>query len=154
MLLPLRWNWQQYCEMNPDIASECSSEDISRLHWLSKGYSEGRLYHPEQLVVTAEFGFELLIYVNYFYWLHQRGLLFDHVITTYPGMRVFYWFLPSSRIKEVPRQRTGHPRPGLFVHNPREHVRNFDLSYYHPAPLQNTTRLEQQSYDYQLANHY
>jgi hypothetical protein len=118
--------------MNPDVPR---IEAQARKHWAKYGYSEGRLYHPEQLVVTAEFGFELLVYACYFYWLHRRGLLFQHTITTYPGMRSFYWFLPDRRVKEVARQRTGHSRPSLFLHNPQEHVKDFDYRYWEALPL-------------------
>ena len=127
------WVASNYLKLNPDVQPR--TEEGAKQHWLTKGKVGGRLYHPDQLVVTAEFGFELLIYTCYFYWLQKKGLLFNNVITTYPGMRVFYWFVPLAQYKEVARPRGCHPTPSLFLRNATEHVRDFNYQYWLTLPL-------------------
>ena len=134
--IPRDFRCDLYRQLNPDLKEIVKDELTARLHWLGKGYQQGRLYHPKQLVVTAEFGQELLCYTCYYYYLYKQKLLFDNKITTYRGMRPYYWFVKPENLIERDNPRSFvevKDRPLLFNRN--EHVANFDYRYWRTLPL-------------------
>lgn len=55
---------------------------------------------PEVMEYRGEFGAELVLFLPFCGWLNKLGLLKDHVISTYHGMRCFYDDLDCKEIVE------------------------------------------------------
>jgi hypothetical protein len=92
-----------YKKLNPDLKDLEKNELI--IHWQTKGIYEKRLYSEKQLIVSNEFGNEVIFYIPYFYYLYKNNLLFDNKITTYNGMRPFYYFLKQEQLIEISLKR-------------------------------------------------
>lgn len=98
-----------YRALNKDFTPEQSDAELIQ-HWYEIGCHQGRLCNAQQLVMDNEFGCELALYIPYYYYLWCAGLWFDNVVTTYKGMKPFYFFLPSHCVFEVEKRR--HWVPG------------------------------------------
>lgn len=123
------FNWQDYLELNKDLRQLTTEEDAKN-HWNNIGYKQMRLCNKIQLNVVNEFGNELILYIPYYYYLHINNLLFDNKITTYSGMKPFYYFLNNDSIieKEEPRHWIVPDTNPLLV-NYTDYVKFFDEQY-------------------------
>lgn len=94
-----------------------------------------RLCNIAQLNVCNEFGAELINYIPYYYYLYLNGLLFDNKITTYVGMKDFYYFVKEGNIieKNEKRKWKGKHQRALLV-NKSEYVKNFNTNFWIPPP--------------------
>ena len=127
------YKYQDYIELNTDLAH--LNEEDALTHWNTQGLHAMRLCNKEQLTVVCEFGAEILLYACYYYYLYRNGLLFDNKITTYRGMKDFYYFIKPENIIEKEECRKWLPpvqRP--FLINNTEHVQRFDQRYWLPVP--------------------
>jgi len=132
-LIPL-FCWTDYVALNKDL-SPAMTEAEAVAHWRAVGAAQHRLCNRKQLVVVSEYGPELLLWVCYYYYLFQKGLFFDNVVTTYNGMRPYYYFLPDAQVVERDGDRTwlgAEHRPLLL--NRTEHVARFDVRAWTPPP--------------------
>lgn len=59
---------------------------------------------PEQLVYRGEFGIEVVSFIPFVYTLWVEGLLGSRRISTYAGMRPYYYFLPEDQVHERPAE--------------------------------------------------
>ena len=125
--------YQDYITLNPDLHNLNEQEAMN--HWTTTGYQSMRLCNKAQLVVASEFGPEILLYACYYYYLFKNGLFFDNKITTYKGMKDFYYFIDPQYIieKEVMRNWTP-PNQRPFLVNNTEHVHRFNMNYWYPIP--------------------
>jgi len=127
------YNYKDYITLNPDIAH--LNEEEARIHWNIEGQSRMRLCNKNQLIVVSEFGPEIVLYICYYYYLFKNGLFFDNKITTYKGMKDFYYFINPENIIEKEECRSYvHSSKRPFLVNSTEHVRNFDTRYWTPVP--------------------
>lgn len=101
------FNIDDYMELNKDLYFFNKEEYVK--HWNNIGIKELRLCNKEQLIVSNEFGIEIIFYIGYYYYLYKKGLLFDNKINTYIGMRPYYYFLPNDQIIEHNKTRIWHP---------------------------------------------
>ena len=130
------FNWNDYLELNPDLKNlDITTEESAKDHWEKIGSKQMRLCNKYQLDVINEFGNEVCLYVPYYYYLHQNGLMFDNKIVTYKGMKPYYYFMKPENVIEKDRQRKyvdKHHRP-LLVNND-EYVWDFDRRYWLSPP--------------------
>jgi hypothetical protein len=126
--------WEDYILLNKDL-SHITTKEQAEKHWLKKGKKKMRLCNKKQLDVTNEFGNEVILYIPYYYYLYKNDLLFDNKITTYIGMKDFYYFMDSNNIIETSRKRKWIRfwQRNLIVNN-LEHVQHFDYQYWIPPP--------------------
>jgi len=129
------FNWKDYIDLNPDIKKYVKTKDEAINHWKNIGLKEMRLCNKKQLEVINEFGNELVLYIPYYYYLYKKGLLFDNKITTYKGMRPYYYFVKPENIieKNKPREWIATEDRNLIVNN-YEHIDNFDYKFWIPPP--------------------
>lgn len=134
MSVPSLFCWTDYVALNKDLPRG-TTEAEAVAHWGAVGSSQFRLCNRRQLVVVSEYGPELILWVCYYYYLHKAGLFFDNVVTTYKGMRPYYYFLPDDRVVEREEDRTwlGAERRPLLL-NRTEHVHRFDARCWTPPP--------------------
>lgn len=92
------FNCDDYKTLNKDLIFQNDDEYIT--HWEMIGLKQRRLCNKNQLIVTNEFGIEILMNVGYYYYLFLNNLFFDNKIITYKGMRPFYFFLNDDQIIE------------------------------------------------------
>ena len=126
--------WSDYVALNKDLSPSMRECDAVA-HWEAIGSPQFRLCNRKQLVVISEYGPELLLWVCYYHYLLKAGLLFDNIVTTYKGMRPYYYFLPDAQVVEREGNRTwlgAEHRP--FLVNPSEHVARFDTRCWTPPP--------------------
>jgi hypothetical protein len=129
----MEYRYKDYIELNPDIVN--LNESDAKAHWMKEGFAAMRLCNRAQLSVTCEFGPELLLYACYYYYLCKKGLFFDNKITTYKGMKDFYYFIKPENIIEKDECRTWiQPSKRPFLVNNTEHVHRFDMRYWVPPP--------------------
>lgn len=121
-----------YMELNPDIGSIHYNLYIN--HFVSKGVKEGRLHTRKLLDITTEFGREIILFIPYIYSLYQRGLLFPKaIISSFRGMRPFYYFLDEAQFIEKDGKRTSKMIQGLYV-NHTDNLPLFNTDYWSPPP--------------------
>ena len=134
MTLKNLFNWSHYIELNKDL-HHLTNENDAIEHWKNIGYHQMRLCNKLQLNVINEFGNEIILYISYYYYLYINNLLFDNKITTYKGMKPYYYFLNDDMIieKENTRYWTPPSDNPLLV-NYHEHVKIFDKKYWMPPP--------------------
>jgi hypothetical protein len=125
------FNWEHYLELNKDLVSLTSKKDAEN-HWNCIGYKQMRLCNKIQLEVSNEFGNELIIYIPYYYYLHINNLLFDNKITTYKGMKPFYYLLNNDALIEKENNRNWSRCP--FLVNYTDYVQFLDKQYSTPPP--------------------
>jgi len=84
---------------------------------------------PDVIDYVGEFGAELVTFLPFVYWLYRAGQLGNRKISTYRGMRSFYFFLADDQLveKDEPRKFVNFKsRIGLtrwdFLPNPNEHI--------------------------------
>ena len=125
--------YQDYITLNPDLQHLNEKEAI--IHWNTLGYAAMRLCNKAQLDVVSEFGDEIVLYASYYYYLVKNGLFFNNKITTYKGMKDYYYFIDKSNIIEKDDLRKWIPekkRP-LLVNN-GAHCHKFNTKYWYPVP--------------------
>ena len=84
-------------------------ENEAKEDWVKTGSI--KLCNIAQLDVINEFGNEMVLYIPYYFYLHQNGLLHDNKIKTFRGMRDLYYFLNRDQIIEKTVGRTWVPEP-------------------------------------------
>jgi hypothetical protein len=67
---------------------------------------------PQRLDFVGEFGAEVNSFIPFVYFLHLNGRMEGRVVTTYAGMRVYYYFLDDRQIEFRDETRCYVP-PGL-----------------------------------------
>ena len=128
------FNWKDYVELNPDI-NNCENDDKietneAEQHWKNIGSNQMRLCNNKQLEVVNEFGNEIILYVPYYYYLHE-----NNKITTYKGMKPFYYFMKPENIIEKNKPRKWiTPKERYLVVNNDEHVKEFDKRFWLAPP--------------------
>jgi len=125
--------YEDYINLNPDLNTLNKIDAYN--HWKTSGHLAMRLCNKNQLIVLGEFGQEIILYICYYYYLYKSGLLFNNKITTYKGMKSFYFFVDPSNIIERDELRK-YIRPSycpLMINND-EHVGSFDKRYWYPMP--------------------
>jgi hypothetical protein len=129
----MEYCYRDYIELNPDIAH--LNEADAKAHWIKEGFPAMRLCNKRQLHVICEFGAEILLYAPYYYYLYTKGLLFHNKITTYKGMKNFYYFIKPENIieKDEFRKYVYRARRPFLVNN-NEHVHRFDMRCWLPPP--------------------
>jgi hypothetical protein len=128
------FNWQDYLELNKDLHNLSSEEEANR-HWNDIGYKQMRLCNKIQLDIMNEFSSELVLYTTYYYYLYKNNLLFDNKITSYKGMKPFYYFLNNDMLIEKEEQRRWiSPLVNPLMINYNEHVKYFNKAYWMPPP--------------------
>ena len=134
MSVPSLFRWTDYVALNKDLP-RAMTEAEAVAHWEAVGSRQFRLCNREQLVVVSEYGGELILWICYYYSLFKAGLFFDNVVTTYKGMRPYYYFLPDSQVVEREEDRTwrGAEHRPLLV-NRSEHDHRFDGRGWTPPP--------------------
>ena len=60
---------------------------------------------PTELRFEGEFGSEVVTFLPFIYNLHEHGLLRNRFISTYTGMRPYYYFLAPKMINQQQRNR-------------------------------------------------
>lgn len=128
------FRWTDYVALNKDLPRG-TTEAEAVAHWETVGSRQFRLCNRAQLVVVSEYGGELILWICYYYYLFKAGLFFDNVVTTYKGMRPYYYFLPDGQVVEREEDRTWRGtehRPLLL--NRTEHVHRFDARCWSPPP--------------------
>ena len=129
----MQYCYKDYITLNPDLAH--LSENEAMQHWNKSGRDAMRLCNKAQLTVTCEFGAEIILYACYYYYLFKNGLLFNNKITTYKGMKDFYYFInPDNIIERVEERCWIPPEKRPFLVNGTEHVHRFNLRYWYPIP--------------------
>jgi hypothetical protein len=122
--------WSDYIELNKDLTNIKTKEDAEN-HWNTIGIKQMRLCNKLQLNVVNEFGNEIACYIPYYYYLYSNNLLFDNKITTYKGMKPFYFFLNTDKYiieKDNKRQWVDYIYRPFLVNN-IEHVQNFNDNF-------------------------
>lgn len=123
-----------YALLNPDLKYSSAQEYID--HFLNIGVYEHRLISRKTLCPNNEFSRELIIVIPYLYYLQQKGLLFNHVITSFRGMYPYYYFLPKNQYRERNQVRPSmFDIPGIYV-NYIDDIPIFDTRYWIPPPYQ------------------
>jgi len=129
----MQYCYTDYITLNPDLAHLSQKEALK--HWNTSGRAAMRLCNKAQLIVTSEFGPEIILYACYYYYLFKNGLFFNNTITTYKGMKDFYYFINPTNIVEKEEQRRWIcPKQRPFLVNGTEHVHQFDQRYWYPIP--------------------
>jgi hypothetical protein len=125
--------YKDYITLNPDLQHLNETEAIT--HWTNIGYPAMRLCNNAQLDVVSEFGDEIVLYASYYYYLVKNGLFFNNKITTYKGMKDYYYFINKANIIEKDTPRKWIPeklRPLLLNYN--AHCHKFNKKYWCPPP--------------------
>jgi hypothetical protein len=122
---------EDYKQLNKDLGFTNDSEYLD--HYNNIGKLEMRLCNKNQLNVINEFGNEMILYISYFHYLYLNNLLFDNKITTYVGMKPYYFFLPDDQIIEKNQGRIWmHPHKNWLPTNCSDFVFKFDKKYWNP----------------------
>jgi len=135
--VPSDFSWRMYVDLNHDL-SAVHDDAAARTHWLEHGFGQRRLYALHQLYVEDEFGNEVVLYIPYYCYLRDAGLLFGHRIHTYRGMRDIYiaaGFSPDQIVERHARRHWAPPARRPFVPPQSEHARRFDPEFRRPPPL-------------------
>lgn len=123
------FNWRDYLELNKDL-SKLTTEEDAKNHWNNIGCKQMRLCNKMQLEVYNEFGNELILYIPYYHYLHVNNLLFDNKITTYIGMKPFYYFLNNDALIEKKQSRCWIvPKANPLLVNYTDYIKFFDERY-------------------------
>ena len=132
-VIPSIYEYEDYIFLNPDL-SKLNRLEAAK-HWENSGYASMRLCNKNQLIVVSEFGAEIILYACYYYYLYKSGLLFNNTITTYKGMRPFYYFIDPSNIieRDEPRKWIHISSRPLLINN-TEHINVFNKKYWYPIP--------------------
>jgi hypothetical protein len=102
--------------MEPNLSyfdSWNSSEQVTRL--------DDQL--PEVIKYEGEFGAEIVNFLPFIYNLHLRGLLENRKVSTYSGMKPYYYFLGRQKIIERKENRFWIPQAERWWPNSNEHHR-------------------------------
>jgi hypothetical protein len=118
-----RFNRSDYRALNPDIPPLPDTTYLEE-HYQLVGKAQGRLVNRYQLVVTNEFGNELVLYLPYYYFLYINNLWSDtNKIYTYKGMTCMYFWLPPEQIIERREPRRWIPN-APWEKNNRDYVKS------------------------------
>ena len=101
------FNLEDYKELNKDLQFNQDAQYLH--HWNKIGMKQCRLCNKLLLIVSNEFGIEILFNIGYYYYLFTNHLLFDNKITTYRGMEAYYYFLPKEQLILRNQTRTWIP---------------------------------------------
>jgi hypothetical protein len=94
-----------------------------------------RLCNKAQLNVVSEFGDEIVLYTSYYYYLVKNGLFFNNKITTYKGMKDYYYFIDEANIIEKDEKREWiHDKQRPLLVNNNAHCHKFNMRYWYPVP--------------------
>jgi len=102
--------------MDPNLSyfdSWNSSEQVTRL--------DDQL--PEVIKYEGEFGAEIVNFLPFIYNLHLRGLLENRKVSTYSGMKPYYYFLGRQKIIERKENRFWIPHAERWWPNSNDHHR-------------------------------
>lgn len=83
-----------YSQMQDNLSFFHSWSDSKQLNLLND-------LLPAELLFEGEFGSEIVTFLPFIYNLHVNGLMRNRNITTYPGMRPYYYFLKSKQINHA-----------------------------------------------------
>jgi len=121
-----------YKHLNPDI--HLAHPNLYINHFMTKGAQQGRLHSRKLLNIQTEFGRELILFIPYIYSLYQRNLLFPTaIISSFCGMRPFYYFLDEKQLNEKDDCRTSKMIQGLYF-NHTDNLPLFNTKYWTPPP--------------------
>ena len=116
--LPSIFRVDDYRALNPDLQLEDDAAYVA--HYLEEENEKGavRLINARQLVVQAEFGFEVACYVPYFKYLVEKGLFPPgRRVSTFAGMEPFYYFLAADQLETRRTTRTGNESGSWLLRN-------------------------------------
>lgn len=127
------FQWNDYIQLNPDINIQFETE--AKKHWEEIGSKQLRLCNKNQLYVRNEFGNELILYIPYYYYLYVNNLLFDNKISTYFGMKPYYYFMKSENIVERKEERIyTSPKDNFLLVNNLDYLVHFNRKFWMPPP--------------------
>jgi len=78
---------------------------------------------PEILKYEGEFGPEIVSFIPFVFNLHIRGMLENHKVSTYIGMKPFYYFLPRKKLIQRSENRRWIPPEERWWPASDEHTR-------------------------------
>ena len=78
---------------------------------------------PKVIMYEGEFGPEIIAFLPFVYNLHLRGLLENRKVSTYSGMKPYYYFLGRQKIIERKENRFWIPPAERWWPNSNEHHR-------------------------------
>ena len=87
---------------------------------------------PEILRYEGEFGPEIVSFIPFVFNLHIRGMLENRQISTYIGMKPFYYFSPRKKLIERSENRIWVPPLERWWPNSDEHIRQATHGEHYP----------------------
>lgn len=134
------YNTNDYKTCNKDLYFTSHEEYYA--HFKAVGKHQGRITDRRTLINHNDFVAEIMIFIPYIYYLWSNHLLTmdpENPVSTYKGMRPFYYFLSDELYKErndkrISRNNVCLDYCNISPKNKTKYIDNYDETYWKPPP--------------------